>query len=510
MARRVMLLAFYAALALSARAQINLPVGYGVPWWTGIFDSGIPSNLIDGWALLSTNVLSGLGGGSATNAIANLNGLGTNLTLYGTTNGTTDTNVFVITGTDYGVLDGTNHWSVGGNGVFTNGCYTNGTVSVGHLPGNPYWYIYEIEFYQDYYCPTSSFPAGPWYPEGSFTFQSGGYYGINLGSALIVTNGFVAIGTNIAGTNLLRVAGNVDSSGPAAGFSINGVPISGLGGSGGIPTMLGSGTNTTIGFTQTNVFWNPIILVGTNAVVTGTNYYVFDYNTNSAPWTNYPSGNYYSGGVLTNYGPFGVWTNSTGGLYEITLQKNPDGSGTPVYDTVTNGGWLACAIGNKPYYAALEPPAGLWAAWQGATNPPRGSATQSTVNIDFFPIILHGQFAPFTHDFIIDGSTLNYSLSHGFGHRPSRVEWSLLCIHPDTGSSCVPSGFLPGDLIPVLSLFNTYSIMAQYANSTNICLTTFYPLVGQECNYTTVGREGGISANFGSFTNFVLHVCYDP
>jgi hypothetical protein len=346
-----------------------------------------------------------------------------------------------------------------------------------------------------------------------------GYNEISSSNCLVImsTNGVggVAINTNNVGGNALRVAGNVDSSGPSAGFSINGVPISGLGGGGSsnyVHDLEGIGTNTTIGFRTTNFFLTPMVLtLCTNAAINGAYYY--DADTNSAAYTNFPAGQYMTASnTVATYYPLKVWTNSSGtNNFEMNLiswgYQNP-----AVYVVVVTNGGVLGQIYNGGWYESYGPDGnGQWELWTTATQGifpystngcPFCVGTRSETNYVFTPIIAEGQLQPMVRDFILDDSTIVYSQMHNLGRDPVNVNWYLVCIHPD-----VHLLTNPGDKILFTAYDSTYSF-GFYFNSRAVWLSCIRPFVGQEGNYSFQTSAGGQVVTLDSFTNFLLRVVY--
>jgi hypothetical protein len=292
----------------------------------------------------------------------------------------------------------------------------------------------------------------------------------------------------IDSTNGLRVAGNVDST---VGFTVNGIPI---GGSGAIPNLNGSGTNTTIGFFQTNTFSTLITLIGTNFVVNGTNYYYYDGDTTSGAYTNFP---YYSGRP-----PVQVWTNSdSSNPYEITAHSQYEGTNAlNYYAVVTNGGAQDFFYNTKPYYLNSRPDGQYWSL-NGAANPPVGVSIPSSTSIYFTTTISNGQFTPMTVQFALDATTLVYVLNHGLGHTPHMIEWSLLCIYPDSNL-----GTVLGDVIkPISSSYCTF-----FSSPTELRLSSNTYFVGNEGTWIWPSKNGPYAVHPSSFTNFVLQVEFYP
>lgn len=350
----------------------------------------------------------------------------------------------------------------------------------------------------DYQCPPTNFPTGPWF--GLFCTDQSGIYGTatNSQSANVLSS---SNPLEIISTNGVRVVGSVDSSGPGAGFTVNGVPVTGAGGAGGIPTLNGFGTNTTIGFILTNTSYNPLLLVGTNTAVSGTNYYHFDFDTNSAAWaistTPYPRGLDISNHLI------GIWTNSATGptnsiaLFNITYLPTfgKFDSSYNIFIVTTNGT-------DRQFYK-FDSPTG---DWSGNADPPTGYGTPVSTNATFMSIIANGQFTPMAYQFVIpDGYSLVnvFSVTHGLGHTPHFVEWSYVCISPDSAT-----GYQPGDGVKD-NIDQEGNRFVDVKNSTTVSRAYYQGLMAGNGIWLTP-KIGGSPTPISSQTNFLLQVEFYP
>lgn len=335
--------------------------------------------------------------------------------------------------------------------------------------------------------------------------------GANITSLIVnPTNGITStIATNIADSEIARLA---NTNNYVAGSGVTLTPTS----PGIVVVASSSGVGSTIGISQTNVFSNQILLIGTNQIVNGTNVYYYDGNTNSAAWTDYttrtwisPNLNlvYYAttgwmwfintnGGYSANQMPSGVWTNTTPNTNEIILGQSG------VYSIGTN------YSGDQFLYTSTSVN-GVWTAINGATNPPIGVVNPSSTNVSTIPIIANGQFTPIKHQFIIpDGSSskILFTVNHGLGHVPKLVEWSYACVHADPAT-----GWQPGDVLGRYPVNNTAYNDGKNSDSV---WTEYHqpPMAGPAINIPIKGAVygGSTSATITSESNFVLQVEFYP
>ena len=325
---------------------------------------------------------------------------------------------------------------------------------------------------------------------------------------LVRATGGMGINTNNPSTNGLRVAGNVD----AGGYTINGTNIADWAGTvtpgNAMLKSFGYGTNTTIYFRRTNIVANPLILIGTNMVVHGTNYYYQDGDTNSPAFVQNPTGNLqYSNGIpyYAVYGPEEVYTNMDGSLqYTITWNWNANINNQTMYCVVTNGGLLASYLNGWPTYESPTPD-GLYSAIHGATNPPTGVLNPVSTNYTYQPIILCGQFYPMSAEIPIFELETDYIYPHGLGHRPHMVRWFLKCIHADAALRCEPGDVLPLDVAQQDIYQNKWQT---WEDATNLEFNfTAYMNAG---DYHFGRRGDGVSTQLDDFGNFELYVEFYP
>jgi hypothetical protein len=309
-----------------------------------------------------------------------------------------------------------------------------------------------------------------------------------------------------------------------------------------IHDLNGYGTNTSLYFGITNsayVFANlpgaELVLIGTNSIFAGTNYYVYDGDTGSAAYHNFPASIGYKkpgGGfmppqvvpssygypvapvIVTNY-PLAVWTNIVAtNLFEINLVgPDPFGVGDTrqeIFCLVTNGGYYHLVNNAYPTFRADNWPLMAFTNWY-AVNGASGSVLLSpastytlTTNTQSltYNFIANGQFTPMTAIFFLDATSQIFVLIHGLGHTPHMIEWSFLCIYPDAGLETVP-----GEEIPIHDTESTFTLIN---SPTTVQLNVWTSFIGHEGAFTFRSKTDNAQNNPSSFTNFVLKVTFYP
>ncbi len=204
-----------------------------------------------------------------------------------------------------------------------------------------------------------------------------------------------------------------------------------------IASQSGLGTNTTLYapmlFTlATNILYNNITISGsTNSAINAT--YVADFNTNHYAYLNYP------------YEAFYVWTNST--PYFISLayynQTNIFGLANWIQNTGLVTGEPVWNLGTTSslWYFINGNPTNVWNG-NGGDAVVAASSSPISTNVPATSVFNGSWFTPIIVQFQIQNLTQNpsqnYTYYHSLGHTPSIVNWYFTCIHTDTNGPYYP------------------------------------------------------------------------
>ena len=373
--------------------------------FAGIFTNGIYYG--NGAGL--TNVT---GTGGATNAIANLNGFGTNTTLISLSSPTFSTNL-IVTGT----------LSPDATGTYNQIANYDGEPAFKRTDGVYYVYYLTVASPNYYYLGTNLGGTTIYWiniastPDGSYIPFGATNTGTATATYSIITNGFVGTNINFSPTN----------GGTFTGTFTNGVYY---GNGGGLTNLNYSNITNTPAIPTTNQF------VGTNFVlVSATNIAAALTNQLVIPTTN----NLIS--TATNL----AWIAASNGIQTAT---NGLGSGGISAVTATN---IAKVV---------------------ATNVVNGVTNQ---------FLGTNYFASGLYPVVANGTT---NIAHGFAKQPISVQWGLQCLTAE-------QGYVAGDVVS-LDCFSdgTRTPFSWGANSTNV----FY---GQNSSATmdVVPKGGGVRQN---------------